>query len=493
MLAYGQAWGPWARGAPPTVNLGKSRRFFAMREAFARRFDSGTRLFGGMRRSARLSSRRPMRHKAYAPLLIFIASATAYILVLGKLALEPSPNNHFVHLARSFLHGQLSLVGNTPPGTNDWARYEGTWFVSFPAFPAVVILPAVAIWGTATPDRLFWAILAGLAPALLYMLLRELSERGESERSAIDNLTLALLYAFGSVYFFVAVQGTVWFAAHVVASTLIVLYVWFGLSVRRPLWSGLALGLCFLTRTTTALLVVWFVIEALRTHRKPGLVSVPSPSASPPLKALHFVRSADLGRVAITGVIFALPILACIAVQLWMNETRFDDPLTFGHEHLEIRWKGRIEKWGLFSYHYLSKNLAVFLASMPWLSADPPYVKISLHGLALWVTTPGLLWALWPRRWDARMVGLAMAALCVATLNLCYQNSGWVQFGYRFALDYLPLVFVLLALGARRFGPGFYACAMFALVINAFGAFTFGRNNAFYDNDSTQNRLFQPD
>jgi hypothetical protein len=434
-----------------------------------------------------------MRHKALAPVLIFIASATAYILVLGELAFVPSANNHFVHLARSFLHGQLSLIDNTPPGTNDWARYDGTWFVSFPAFPALVILPAVAVWGTETLDRLFWALFAGLTPALLYGLLRELSRRGESERGTRENLTLALLYAFGSVYFFVAVQGTVWFAAHVVASSLIVLYLWFGMSVRHPFWSGLALGFCFLTRTTTALLVVWFVVEALRTHRKTDFRAPPSPSTWPPLQALHFVHGADLPKVVRTGVIFALPVLACISVQLWMNAARFDDLFTFGHEYLEIRWKARIAKWGLFSYHYFSKNLAVFLASMPWLSSEPPYLKISLHGLALWVTTPGLLWVLWPRRWDARMVGLATAVSCVATLNLCYQNSGWVQFGYRFSLDYLPLVFVLLALGARRFGPGFYLCALFAVAINTFGAATFQRKNAFYDNDHTQNRLFQPD
>jgi hypothetical protein len=90
-------------------------------------------------------------------------------------------------------------------------------------------------------------------------------------------------------------------------------------------------------------------------------------------------------------------------------------------------------------------------------------------------------------------VGLYGAAGAVALLDLCYQNSGWVQFGYRFALDYFPLLIVLLALGGRRFGVGFTACAVLAFALNAFGALTFDRTPAVYDDDLTQRRLFQPD
>ncbi|HVZ35376.1 MAG TPA: hypothetical protein VG963_23275, partial [Polyangiaceae bacterium] len=116
-----------------------------------------------------------------------------------------------------------------------------------------------------------------------------------------------------------------------------------------------------------------------------------------------------------------------------------------------------------------------------------------LHGLALWVTTPNLLWTLWPTHTDVRSIGLWLAVLPVALMDLCYQNSGWVQFGYRFALDYFPFLIVLLALGGRRFGPGFYACMAFAIAVNTFGAITFDRTPKYYDNDGTQTRLFQPD
>ena len=78
-------------------------------------------------------------------------------------------------MAQSLFHGQLSLLGDRPPGDNDWAQYNGRWYVSFPPFPALVIAPSWR-WGTAIWDRLFWAVLAGWRPALLYVLLRCLRE-----------------------------------------------------------------------------------------------------------------------------------------------------------------------------------------------------------------------------------------------------------------------------------------------------------------------------
>jgi len=451
--------------------------------------------------------------RARVPAAVFLVAAAVYVVVLGDRATGPSPDNHFVHLANSFLHGQLSVVGNQPPGTNDWACYdveehgpcppnryrfpEGQqdryrWYVSFPPMPAVVILPAVAAFGLDTPDRLFWAILAGLAPALLYVLLRRLRETERSNRTPKGDLVLTALFAFGTVYFFTAVQGTVWFAAHVVAVPLTVLYVLFSLDAKRPALAGLVLGLAFATRPTTAFLVPFFLIEAMRVARPADAPEVDG-DAIWWRRVVQWVRGVEWKPVLRSVGVFAGPVVLVGLVMMWMNQIRFEDPFEFGHTYLQIRWRPRIEKWGLFNYHYFGKNLAVFVASLPWLSAAAPYVKISRHGLALWVTTPNLLQAAWPRKVTVTMLGLYVATLVVMVLDLCYQNSGWVQFGYRFGLDYMVLVFALLALGLRRLGPGFFVMMAFAIAINLFGALTFDRAWEYYDDDPTQNVIFQPD
>jgi hypothetical protein len=100
---------------------------------------------------------------------------------------------------------------------------------------------------------------------------------------------------------------------------------------------------------------------------------------------------------------------------------------------------------------------------------------------------------LWPKRSSVLTIALSLAALLVAIVDLSYQNSGWIQFAYRFSLDYSVLLIALLALGGRRFGAGFYLLLLLACAINLFGALTFDRAFAFYDNDPTQQLIFQPD
>lgn len=403
---------------------------------------------------------------------------------------RPSPNNHYVHLADSWLRGRLDL-GPDAPGTNDWACFDvekegpcpagryafsGTddeeryrWFVSFPPLPAVLLTPFVALCGLRTLDALFWVLFAGLGPALLFLVFRHLRETGRSARTEREDLLVTGIFAVGSVYYFVAVQGTVWFAAHVVATAFICLYLLSGFGARLPFFAGLSLGLAFLSRPTTALLAPFFVCEALGASVRD--------------------RRALVRAIAT----FTLPLATAAVLAMAHNFARFGDPLEFGHRFLQVRWRGRIETWGLFSTHYLPRNLKVFFLSVPWWLGEAPFVRISRHGLALWITTPNLLWSLVPKKLDWTNTGLWLSVLATAGFTLLYQNTGWVQFGPRFALDYLPLLFVLMTRSRLRFGRVFWACAVLAVLLNVFGAVTFDRFHDFYDDDPTQTVIFQPD
>jgi len=441
--------------------------------------------------------------RMYAPLLIFAFSAAIYVATLSERLRGPTADAHFVSLAHSYLHGQLSVMtdglADRPPGKNDWAFYNGRWYVVFPPLPALLIMPAVALWQTRVWDALFWAIFAGVGPACVYVLLRQLRERALSKRTAFEDLVLTALFAFGSVYYYVSVQGEVWFAAHVVACPLIALYALFSLRAERPLAAGLALALAGQTRATTYFLAPLFVIEALAAARKAPRASQAEPPHADELSVWQrvwlFLRDVELPRALPRLLWFALPIAVGIGLTCWLNWRRFGDPFEVGYRYLQIRWTGRIERWGLFHYHFFAKNLAVFLAALPWLMHEAPFVRISRHGLALWVTTPHYLSVPWPKRVSVHSVAFAVSAGCVALLDLCYQNSGWVQFGYRFSLDYSVLLTALLALGGRRFGPVFYGLLAYAIAVNAFGAVTFQRPayRDYYDRDRTQQVIFQPD
>lgn len=408
---------------------------------------------------------------------------------------EHTPFNHFALLAQSWLDGRLDLGGPPPSytGKNDFSLYLGRWYVPFPPFPAVLALPFVALAGSPEEfqDGQFFLWLAGIAPAVLFLALEKLRATGRSSRAETENWMLSLLFAFGTVYFFSAEQGTVWYAAHVVAAALAALYLLFALDAERPLLAGLMLGLGFATRTPLLFAFPLFVLEAARTSL-PG--SAPC-AIRDPLGALRALNWRTFTRRIIP---FAFPIALVVTITLWHNQARFNDPFEVGYRYLDVAWRARIEKWGLFSYHYLARNLGVILTSLPYLG-DPrphvPFLQINAHGLALWFTSPIYLWLLWPKHKGTPHHALWLTVVCVALPTLFYQNSGWVQFGYRFSNDYSVFLFALLALGKRDFGALFKACAVWGIVWNSFGALTFNRpeHARYYFIDPTQRVLYQPD
>ena len=421
--------------------------------------------------------------------LAIYAGVTLVLLGCAASALlrEHTPYNHFALLSQAWLEGRLDL-GAPPPaytGGNDFASYGGKWFVVFPALPSLLLLPLVALSGSAEAvcDGRFFLLLAGLAPASLFLALEKLRRAGETRRSETEDVVLALLFCFGSVYFFSSVQGTVWYAAHVVAAVLTALYLLCAIGAERPLLAGLCLALAFATRTPLLLAAPLFVVESFRATRLA--------QASGPGMLQRYAMPRLLTKLAL----FALPIAVVVGLTLWHNAARFDDPLESGYRYLNVTWAKRIAKWGLFDYHYLARNLGVILSSLPWFPASGGPLQINGHGLALWLTTPLYLWLVASRRLTPLARLLLVTAGLVALPTLLYQNSGWVQFGYRFSNDYAPLLFLALAIAGPSLRGSFMLASAFAVIVNFFGALTFARpeHARFYFIEGTQKVLYQPD
>jgi hypothetical protein len=437
-------------------------------------------------------------------LLVYIASASVFAIIAGPDRLgQHTPYNHYAHLADAWLHGRHDLRNGAPAYAhgNDFADFEGKTYISFPPFPAVLMLPLVKLAGSPENfrDGQFVVWLAGVGPALLFLVLEKLRRTGRSERSEKQNLFLALLFAFGSVYFFTAVQGTVWFAAHVVGVGLAAAYVLVALDAERPLLAGLLVACAWMTRPPMLLTAALFALEAIRVCTKDGL-----PTEGTFLERVRATWDRlDKGALLKKYLLFAAPILVAFALAAWMNHARFHtaSPFAFGHEHLSVAWKARMAKWGLFSYHYLPKNLGVSMTILPWLPpkgqplpGNAPFV-INEHGLALWFTTPLYIWLLWPRRKSFLYGAVALTAALPMVMDLMYQNSGWQQFGYRFSNDYAVLLFVLLAVGARPMKTLFALAAAWGVAWNLFGAISFQKRGFehYYFVEGSQTVLYQSD
>ena len=444
--------------------------------------------------------------------IIYVVFLGAYLGASDGRLRQHSAYNHFVYLADGWLHGRLDLAAN-PPNENDWARVEvlhlrdgrtvkgqfrtsgptdrfyplhgpsltidkedivsRSWirYVSFPPFPAVLMLPFVAIWHLAFNDVLFTVLWAALNPMLLFLLLGNLRRRGYSKRSVADDLWLTVMLGAGSVYFYCSVLGQVWYTAHVIAVTCVIGYAWATLEASRPALAGLFVGLGFATRTPFGFMFPLFFFEAVRvTGGWARLRQLPKHGLPPGLlrKCLRFSLAA--------GTI--------LAVLLTHNYLRFGKFYVFGHEYLNITWQDRIQKWGLFNLHFLSRNLACALVLLPRFLAQYPYVKVGAHGMSLLVTSPNLAYTVMPAERSPLTRGLWITILLTALPSLLYQNSGYIQFGYRFSLDYMVFFIMLLAVGNRRLTLLWKALLVWAVAVNLFGAITFDHFTQFSYDDS---------
>ena len=389
-------------------------------------------------------------------LLLFGFSLVVYLLSSGSMLSHQSLAPHFVYQAHAFLHGQLALAVDRPPNVNDWVFENGRWYVSFPPFPAVVMMPFVALCGLSFNDVLFTIVFGALNVGLFYRLARNV----DRDCPEWDHAVYALVLGFGTLAWSCAIRGEVWFTAETLGVTLTLLYLLAAHEAKHPVLAGLALGCAAITRTPLAFSFVFFIFEALFA---PGEV--------------EWKRIGARFRAALPRLVpFALAVVAVGAPMAAMNYARFGSLEEFGHSHLYAnRVNQQIQQFGLFHYAFLERNLHSAFTRLPEISLHPLKIGFNGEGLSLFVTTPLFFFLLWPRDKARLRRALWLTVALVAIPGFFYQNSGWFQFGFRFSLDYTPYLVLLLALGHSERRRVFWTCAAASVAVNAWGAAVFNR------------------
>jgi len=365
----------------------------------------------------------------YVPLRLFVVFLAIYGLTAGISLSRHSLAPHFVYLAESFLHGHLDLI-HVPTPPYDLTPFEGNWYVSFPPLPALLMLPLVALRGLAVSDVAFSVVLGALNVSLFYAVLM----RSEIRDWRLG-IWLCLLLGLGTPLWYCATLGSVWYTAHVVAVTCLCLYALEVLGQNRPALAGLWLGLGFLARAPVLLAFPLTLVLGWRETRN---------------SAVWKPRLRENVRFLLLLALGAAPALLGQAAYNW---ARFGSPLEFGY-----RWMNspgtllaRQSTWGQFSLHFLPKNLYTLVSLAPLRIEPDPW------GMGLLLTCPALLLTL-ETRFLSRCLhkslvsvkirpALWLSIAFVQIPSLLYFNTGSYQFGYRFALDWLPLGVLLVALG----------------------------------------------
>jgi hypothetical protein len=411
-------------------------------------------------------------------LLIFVCSLFALACFSGPRFLRQSAAPHFVYQAKGLLEGRLDLDPQVLPNLEDWAcvrevggvRHRCTgatiptdrWYVSFPAFPALVMLPFVAVNGYQLNDTSFGVILGALAITLFYVLLRSLARRGELHRTEQEALVLAGVLGFGTLLFTCAIRGEVWFLAEVMGVVLTCLYVQAATGGSRPVLAGALWSMATLTRTPLVFTGLYFLLEVLA----PG----PTGRLEQLRKALREPRG--WVRPVLRFAAGAAP-LALLAMAF--NVARFGSPGEFGHSFLyDNRVNADIDAHGLFSTVYLGRNLEAALLMLPRVQLSPFRLGYDPRGLSMLVTMPWLVLLVFPRTRPRLHWPVWLTVAVTALPGLFYQNTGYMQFGFRFSLDYTPYLVLLLGLSGWSFRKPLVQVLIGASVVaNTWGALAF--------------------
>jgi len=148
----------------------------------------------------------------------------------------------------------------------------------------------------------------------------------------------------------------------------------------------------------------------------------------------------------IAGVV--LPALAVA----WYNLARFGSPLDFGYTRIPSGQDGLVtdEPWfseGILSLSYIPRHLNVIFLEGFDVVGEAPHLRPSLSGMSLVLTAPFLFLAAMARgRW---VPILWLSVLLVMLPSLTHGSWGFAQFGYRFILDAVPLLLLLLGTAYR--------------------------------------------
>jgi hypothetical protein len=429
------------------------------------------------------------------------AVVVGLLMALGAFALYSSSNpehynqyNHFVWQADAFLHGKVSFDWPVPDGADRPANWyfqdiyplfdangqpTGQVLLPFPPLPALVLLPFVAAVGLAADQEAIAIGLAAIGVAAAFWMLG-----GLRIRLAVRALT-TILFATGTVWWWAAAVGSTWYLAHIVAVVASLLAVGVALrhdpraeaaDVRREgnddeataglgsrIWpldgsqllAGLLLGIAATARLPLVFAAPFFILVGGGGTRARRLVSA-GVGGVVPVAALLLYTQLTTGSWLHPGYDYQY--------QLEAN----------GYPTL-----GYHPDWSVEDLRYIPQNLGIMFGALPVVAPDvkpntlgfgdtvvlctEPGAQRSLFdpdcplvmpidiGTSILLSAPGLLIALFAVRRHplARLtVGVGVTVIVIALFNLAHFSQGWVQWGYRFSLDFLPFLLPLVALGA---------------------------------------------
>lgn len=348
-----------------------------------------------------------------------------FLGVTAYLNMVQHNEQQFSYLAQSFLNGNLAFQEIPGQSWADATPFEGQFYWPLGPLPAVLLMPFEFL--TQSLGVFFYQgyLQFFLVSALLGVIYRIARCTGyHSENS----LYLAFAFLFATAFLGVALWSWSWYFSHVITSLLLFLIILEMITRRRAWLLGALFALVLATRATAVLGLVWCIAE--------------------------YCVACDKKQKKIVSLIsLIMPVVVIAIFLLLYNYARFHNPFDQGYasqmipQHAEVR-----RALGIFSLQHLPGNLYYLFLAAPspvWHDRmtpifEFPYFVANPWGMSIWITSPLLLILFGLKLRDRTSLFLLLTVTLIAVPIILYYGIGFRQFGYRYALDFLPFLYYLL-------------------------------------------------
>ena len=363
-------------------------------------------------------------------LLCMLLFAVAFTVYYATGEGHPTYYNYYVRLADAFLHGRLYLIDN-PSWLNELVPNPAGpgFYVVYPPLPAFLMTPLVAIFGLELNQTLVSLFIGSCTVVVAYFVARDLLRKADDreKQNRQTHLWVAALFGFGTIFWWLASTGSVWLIAQVFSAFFMLLAIHEAFNKARPLVMGLLVGASFWCRLPTILGVFFFA----------GLII----SRQQPLNWTAKIRSSLKPLV-----LLAVGVGIFVAFDMAYNYVRFKAFFDVAYWMIPGVLNEPWFRLGLFNLAYIPENLAPFLMGLPAFNFTVPFMHAPIQGLAIWFTTPAFIFALKSKLRNAVTWSAWAAIFAIAFVIFTKGLSGW-GFGYRYAVDFYPFLFVLAVRG----------------------------------------------
>jgi hypothetical protein len=370
--------------------------------------------------------------------------------------LATSENQQFSYLAESFLQGKSYFL-SLPNFGHDSVLFNGKYYWPLGPFPALLLLPFVFVFRLFNVFFFQGYLQVFLFAGVFYSFLMIARRLGYSRD---DAGFLALAFCFASVFLGVGMYAVSWGFAQVVAVLLLALALLEYLGSRRLWLIGTLMALASVTRFTAGLNVVFFLMVV-------------------------FLENNTLRAKLSAGFSLVMPMLIGFAALALYNDARFGNWMEQGYSLQSLASAAaRARSYGVMSLMHVPGNLFYFLFAGPLpITFDDgsqvlkfPYVKANPWGMSIFLTSPYFVYLFRIKYDDLISKSLLISSAVVAFPIFLYYGIGYFQFGYRYSLDFLPLLFFLLMRNYRNDHPqlssGFKKMILVTAVTNCYFVLT---------------------